>query len=60
LDEAIEWHEKLITAMQKHDPKRAKETISGHLRAAQLAWAREYRQGNNGKVVDGDKAGKKK
>jgi len=60
LDEAIEWHEKLITAMQKHDPKRAKETISGHLRAAQSAWAREHRLGNNGKVVDVDKAGKKK
>src|SRR5215475_7299909 len=60
LDEAIEWHEKLIAAMRKHDPKRAKETISGHLRAAQSAWAREHRQGNNGKVADGDTAGKKK
>jgi GntR family transcriptional repressor for pyruvate dehydrogenase complex len=61
LDEAIEWHEKLITAMQKHDPKRAKDTISGHLRAAQLAWAREHKPGSNGKVVaDVDKGGKKK
>jgi GntR family transcriptional regulator, transcriptional repressor for pyruvate dehydrogenase complex len=60
LDDAIEWHEKLITAMQKHDLKRAKETISGHLRAAQSAWVREHRLENNGKVVEGDKAGKKK
>jgi GntR family transcriptional regulator, transcriptional repressor for pyruvate dehydrogenase complex len=60
LEEAIDWHEKIIVAMQKHDPKRAKETISGHLRAAQSAWAREHRPGNNGKVEEGDKAGKKK
>jgi GntR family transcriptional repressor for pyruvate dehydrogenase complex len=62
LDEAIEWHEKLIAAMEKHDPKRAKETLSDHLRAAQSAWAREYRLGTNGKVsgqYDGDgRAGK--
>jgi GntR family transcriptional regulator, transcriptional repressor for pyruvate dehydrogenase complex len=60
LEEAIEWHEKLITAMEKHDSKRAKDTLSGHLRAAQLAWAREHRPENNGKIVEGDKAGKKK
>jgi GntR family transcriptional repressor for pyruvate dehydrogenase complex len=60
LDEAIEWHEKIIAAMQKHDPKRAKEMLSGHLRAAQTAWAREHRQENNGKVEEGDKAGGKK
>jgi GntR family transcriptional regulator, transcriptional repressor for pyruvate dehydrogenase complex len=60
LDDAIEWHEKLLTAMQKHDPKRAKETLSGHLRAAQSAWAREHSLEHNGKVVDGEKAGKKK
>jgi GntR family transcriptional repressor for pyruvate dehydrogenase complex len=40
-DEAIEWHQKIIVAMQKHDPKRAKEMLSGHLRAAQSSWARE-------------------
>ncbi|HEU0172643.1 MAG TPA: FadR/GntR family transcriptional regulator [Blastocatellia bacterium] len=60
LEDAIEWHEKIVTAMQKHDPKRAKDTISGHLRAAQSAWAHEYRPENNGKVEEGDKAGKKK
>jgi GntR family transcriptional repressor for pyruvate dehydrogenase complex len=54
LDEAIEWHEKIIAAIRKHDPKRAKETLSGHLRAAQAAWAREHRPGNNGKVEEGD------
>ncbi len=41
LEEAIEWHQKIIAAMQRHDPKRAKEMLSGHLRAAQSAWARE-------------------
>ena len=54
LDEAIDWHEKIIAAIRKHDPKRAKETLSGHLRAAQAAWAREHSQGNNGKVNEGD------
>jgi GntR family transcriptional repressor for pyruvate dehydrogenase complex len=60
LEEAIEWHEKIIAAMRKHDPKRAKETISGHLRAAQSAWAREHRLESNGKVEEVDKAGGKK
>jgi len=60
LEEAIEWHEKIVTAMRKHDPKRAKETLSGHLRAAQLSWAREYRLESNGKVEEDDKAGGKK
>jgi GntR family transcriptional regulator, transcriptional repressor for pyruvate dehydrogenase complex len=60
LEEAIEWHEKIIAAMRKHDPKRAKETLSGHLRAAQSAWAREHRPESNGKVEAGDKAGGKK
>ncbi len=41
LDEAIEWHQKIIAAMQKRDSKRAKDLLSGHLRAAQSAWARE-------------------
>ena len=60
LEEAIEWHEKIIAAMRKHDPKRAKETLTGHLRAAQSAWAREHRPESNGKVEEGDKAGGKK
>jgi DNA-binding GntR family transcriptional regulator len=57
LDEAIDWHEKIIAAIRKHDTNRAKETLSGHLRAAQAAWAREHSTGNNGKVDEGDKAG---
>jgi len=60
LEEAIEWHEKIIAAMQKHDPRRAKEMLSGHLRAAQSAWAREHAPGDNGKVENAGKAGKKK
>ena len=60
LEEAIEWHEKIIAAMQKHDPKRAKETLSGHLRAAQSAWAREHRPENNGDAEEVDTAVKKK
>ena len=60
LEEAIDWHEKIIAAMRKHDPKRAKETLSGHLRAAQLAWAREHRPENNGQVEEGDNAAGKK
>ncbi len=52
LEEAIEWHEKIIAAMRKHDAKRAKEMLSGHLRAAQSAWAREHRPENNGKVEE--------
>jgi len=60
LEEAIEWHERIIAAMQKHDPKRAKETLSGHLRAAQSAWAREHMPGNNGKAEEGNKTAKMK
>jgi GntR family transcriptional repressor for pyruvate dehydrogenase complex len=56
---AIEWHEKIIVAMRKHDAKQAKETLSSHLRAAQVAWAREYRPENNGKSAEGITAGKK-
>jgi GntR family transcriptional repressor for pyruvate dehydrogenase complex len=54
LEEAIEWHQKIIAAMQKHDSKRAKEMLSGHLRAAQSAWARE-----NG-IEDAEKTGEAK
>jgi GntR family transcriptional repressor for pyruvate dehydrogenase complex len=59
-EEAIEWHEKIVAAMRKHDPKRAKDTLSGHLRAAQTAWAREHRPENNGKVEEGNKVGGKR
>ncbi len=41
LEEAIEWHQKIIDAIRKHDPRRAKDMLSGHLRAAHDAWARE-------------------
>jgi GntR family transcriptional regulator, transcriptional repressor for pyruvate dehydrogenase complex len=60
LEDAIEWHEKIILALQKRDPKRAKETLSAHLRAALSAWAREYRPETNGKVGENHKTGKKK
>src|SRR5262245_44847703 len=60
LEAAIEWHEKIIVAIRKHDPKRAKETLSGHLRAAQSSWAREHSPESNGKVEEGDTAGGKK
>lgn len=43
LEEAIEWHHKIVESIRKHDPKRAKEMLSGHLRASQAAWARENR-----------------
>lgn len=48
LEEAIEWHQKIVEAIRKHDPKRAKEMLSGHLRASQAAWARENRDNNSG------------
>ena len=33
-DEAIDWHQRIVNAMQKGDAKRAKDTLSAHLRAA--------------------------
>ena len=48
LEEAIEWHQKIVEAMRKRDPKRAKEMLSGHLRASQAAWARENRENGAG------------
>src|SRR5262245_28986317 len=39
-NDAVEWHQKIVGAMQKHDAKRAKDMLSGHLRAAQSAWER--------------------
>lgn len=52
-EEAIEWHQKIIEAIKKHDPKRAKETLTGHLKASQAAWARENRNSGttNGSAV---------
>jgi len=43
LEEAIDWHKKIVEAIRKRDSKRAKDMLSGHLRAAQAAWARENR-----------------
>ncbi len=43
-DEAIEWHEKIVAAMAKHDARRAKDMLSGHLRAAQSGWEREAKK----------------
>lgn len=45
LEDAIDWHQKIVEAIRKHDPKRAKDMLSGHLRAAQDAWARENNPG---------------
>jgi GntR family transcriptional repressor for pyruvate dehydrogenase complex len=42
-DEAINWHQRIYEAMRRHDPRRAKEAITGHLRAAEEAWSRELR-----------------
>jgi GntR family transcriptional repressor for pyruvate dehydrogenase complex len=44
-DEAVEWHQKIVAAMQKHDGKRAKDHLSGHLHAAQNAWERDNKPG---------------
>jgi GntR family transcriptional repressor for pyruvate dehydrogenase complex len=41
LEEAIEWHQKIVDAIRKHEPRRAKDMLSGHLRSAQNAWTRE-------------------
>jgi GntR family transcriptional repressor for pyruvate dehydrogenase complex len=41
LEEAIEWHQKIVDAIRKHEPRRAKDMLSGHLRSAQDAWTRE-------------------
>jgi GntR family transcriptional repressor for pyruvate dehydrogenase complex len=52
LEEAIDWHQKIVDAMRKHDPKRAKEMLSGHLRASQAAWARENRENGTDEKPD--------
>ncbi|MFN0088456.1 MAG: FadR/GntR family transcriptional regulator [Blastocatellia bacterium] len=44
-DIAIDWHQKILTAMQKRDPRRTKDALSGHLRAALSAWGREHGNG---------------
>lgn len=52
LEEAIDWHVKIVETMKKHDPKRAKDMLSGHLRASQAAWAREHRNNNGDGVAE--------
>jgi GntR family transcriptional regulator, transcriptional repressor for pyruvate dehydrogenase complex len=44
-NEALEWHQKIVAAMQKHDAKCAKDMLSGHLRAAQNDWERTSKDG---------------
>lgn len=46
-NDAVEWHQKIVAAMQKHDAKRAKDMLSGHLRAAQSAWERGSNDGDS-------------
>jgi len=55
-DEAVVWHQKIVAAMQKHDGKRAKDMLSGHLRAAQSAWERESRNGESAKEASAPRA----
>src|SRR5262249_18859451 len=43
-NEAIEWHQKIVTSMRKRDAKRVKDLLSAHLRAAQSAWERESKK----------------
>jgi DNA-binding GntR family transcriptional regulator len=52
LAEAIDWHQKIIEAIRKHDPKRAKDMLSGHLRAARDAWVRDNKMEGGGKKAD--------
>lgn len=42
--EAIDWHQKLYEAMRKHDSKRAKEMMTGHLRAALAGWTKQHKR----------------
>ena len=42
--EALDWHQKLYDAMKKHDPKRAKELMTAHLRAALAGWAKQNKR----------------
>jgi GntR family transcriptional repressor for pyruvate dehydrogenase complex len=41
--EAVHWHQRIYDAMLRHDPRRAKEAITSHLRAAKESWQRELR-----------------
>jgi DNA-binding FadR family transcriptional regulator len=52
-DEALDWHQKIYEAIRKHDPKRAKDAITGHLRAALAGWEKENKLGNGSVKVRG-------
>lgn len=54
LEEAIDWHRKIVDAIRKRDSKRAKDMLSSHLRAAQAAWARENRPPSTDDLSNGD------
>ncbi|MBO0799465.1 MAG: FadR family transcriptional regulator, partial [Blastocatellia bacterium] len=58
MDEALEWHQKIIDAIRKHDPKRAKDAVSNHLRAALEAYVRDNR-GERGRAGESGRAGEK-
>lgn len=61
LEEAIDWHYKIVEAIKKHDSKRAKEMLSNHLRASQAAWARENRNNlANGSSSDSSSSSEEK
>jgi GntR family transcriptional repressor for pyruvate dehydrogenase complex len=60
LDEAIEWHQKIIEAIRKHDPKRAKDMLSGHLRAARDAWVRDNKAEGGGKKAETSSTAKRR
>jgi GntR family transcriptional regulator, transcriptional repressor for pyruvate dehydrogenase complex len=59
LKEAIDWHQKILDAIRKHDPKRAKDMLAAHLRAAQESWAQEHRTELEGRKEEKIKAKRK-
>jgi GntR family transcriptional repressor for pyruvate dehydrogenase complex len=60
LDEAIDWHQKITDAIRKHEPRRAKDMLSGHLRAAQEAWARENKPDEEVKKAEASTSAKRR
>lgn len=61
-EEAIDWHRKIVEAIKRRDPERAKYMLTGHLRASQAAWARENRNngsGNHSSVTSAGSRGEK-
>ena len=41
-EDAIAWHEKIYDALKRRDPKRAKEAMTGPLRAALAGWKQDH------------------